>query len=215
MLANLLGNTNSPGLIHDALEEVYRMIQQEEGMFEASSNAFLTGEPPQIDLSQKDQDINVGERLVRRLVAEHLALNPHKDLPVSLALISIIHDVERIGDYTKSLSELAEMRPPIMANGNYAGLCREIQAAITPLFTLTLQAVKDSDEHCATEVMQRHRKIKAQTDTILSQAMAETVNQQDALYYTVGSRYLRRTSAHLSNIASSIANPFDQLGRND
>ena len=214
MFANLLGNSNSPGLIHDALGEVYRMLQQEEGMFASASDAFLTGEVPTLDLAKQDQDINLGERLVRRLVIEHLTLNPQQDLPISLALISIIHDVERIGDYTKSLAELAQLRPPIMQNGIYADQSREIQAAISPLFATTLEAFKESDEELAREVMEKHRAIKELTDKILQDALADPTSQKDALFYSVGSRFFRRISAHLSNIASSICNAFDQLGRN-
>ncbi|MDP6038779.1 MAG: hypothetical protein QGG64_09530, partial [Candidatus Latescibacteria bacterium] len=184
-------------------------------MFASSSNTFLTGETPDIDLSKADKDINLGERLVRRLVIEHLTLNPQQDLPASLALISIIHDVERIGDYTKSLEELSNLRPPIMPNGSYADMCRDIQADITPLFEMTLVALRESDVDTAKTVMQNHRAIKKQTDDLLQTAMKDENIQKDTLFYSVGSRFLRRISAHLSNIASSIPNAFDQLGRNE
>lgn len=215
MLKNLWGFPKSPGLINDALEEVYRMLEQEKDMFTCAADALITGETPDIDLSKADRDINMGERLVRRLVIEHLTLNPQEDLPVSLALISIIHDVERIGDYTKSLEELANMRPPVMQNGSYADRCRDIQAAITPLFEMTLEALRESDEEIAKNVMQLHLAVKKQTDELLQTAMQDENVQKDALFFSVGSRFLRRISAHLSNIASSIPNAFDQLGRNE
>jgi phosphate uptake regulator len=66
-----------------------------------------------MDIAEKDETINVGERMVRRMVAQHLTINPEQDLPSSLVLISIVHDVERIGDYTKGLIELSRFRPPI------------------------------------------------------------------------------------------------------
>lgn len=214
MLKNWWGTPKTSGLIQNALEEVYRMLEQEKGMFTCASEALITGRTPDIDLLKADQDINMGERLVRRLVIEHLTLNPQKDLPVSLALISIIHDVERIGDYTKSLEELANMRPPAMQNGAYADRSRNIQTAITPLFEMTLEALRESDEDIAKTVMQLHLGVKTQTDELLQAAMQDENIQKDALFYSVGSRFLRRISAHLSNIASSIPNAFDQLGRN-
>ena len=214
MLRHFWGGSKPGGLINDALEEIYRMLEQEQEMFEAAANALMTGQAPQVDVEKEDEDINVGERMVRRLVFEHLTVNPEQDLPASLTLIGIVHDVERIGDYSKSLLELGRLRPSgLHEGGKYASACDEIRNMIVPMIGQTLKALRESDPDLSEDVMRQHREVKKRTDELLEAAMQDTDVHRDAVLYSVGSRFFRRLSAHLSNIASSIANPFDQLGR--
>ena len=215
MLKDIFGTGKSGGLIHNALEEICRMLEQEEIMFRVACDALLSGQEPEMDVVEKDKDINVGERMVRRLVIEHLTVNPEQDLPASLTLIGIVHDVERIGDYTKGLIEFSKFHSPGFAEGKYAQMWSEIREKVEPILTQTREAFRESDAEIAREVMRRHREVKAQTDALMETAMQDPDAGRDAILYTVGTRNLRRISAHLSNIASGIANPFDLLGRND
>ncbi len=215
MLKAIFGTGKPSGLIHDAFEEIYRMLEQEEGMFQAACDALFTGQEPEVDVAKEDQDINVGERMVRRLVIEHLTVNPKQDLPASLTLVCIVHDVERIGDYTKGLIELSKFRPPSFEEGKYAQMWSEIRKMVEPILAQTLEAFRESDAEIAREVMRRHREVKAKTDALMVAAMQDPDAGRDAILYTGGARILRRISAHLSNIASGIANPFDLLGRNE
>ena len=203
------------GLINDALEEIYRMLEQEEAMFHSACHTLLTGQETDIDVAEEDETINMGERMVRRMVAEHLTLNPEQDLPSSLVLIGIVHDVERIGDYTKSLIELSRFRPVDLKGGPYADMCAEIADMIQPLLQQTLEAFRESDADLARKVMSRHREVKARTDDLVEAAMKDSTAGREATLYCIGARILRRISAHLSNIVSGIANPFDLLGRNE
>ena len=215
MLKNIFGTGKPSGLIHNALEEIDRMLEQEEGMFRAACDALLSGREPEVDVAEEDKDINVGARMVRRLVIEHLTVNPEQDLPASLTLIGIVHDVERIGDYTKGLIELSKFHSPDFAKGKYAQMWTEIRERVEPILAQTREAFRESDAEIAREVMRHHREAKAKTDLLLETALQDSDAGRDAILYTVGARNLRRISAHLSNIASSIVNPFDLLGRDE
>ena len=215
MLKKLWKREKTSGLIHDALEEVYVMLEREESMFRAVYDFLFLDKELEVDILIEDEDINVGERMVRRMVFEHLALNPERDLPTSVALISVVHDVERIGDYTKSLLELAKWRSESFGEKKHCSMCTEIRGKIEPLFGMTLKALKESDTELAREVMRRHRGIKAQTDTFVESVMLDSDGGRDAIVFSFASRFLRRVSAHLSNISSSVANPFDRIGKDD
>ena len=191
------------------------MLQRERGMFDAACDALLTDKIPALDVSKTDRDINSGERLVRRLVIEHLTLNPEQDLPASLSLVSIVHDIERIGDYAKNLVELARLRSSNFGDGKYANRCRELREDISPMLEMTHRAFVGQDPDLANQVMVRHRRIKEKTEEIIETAVQDPEAGRSALLYVVGSRYLRRISAHLSNVSSSISNPFDLISRND
>ncbi|MDA0335590.1 MAG: hypothetical protein O2782_10520 [bacterium] len=196
-------------LVHDAVSEVLRMLEQGHAMFEASCAALLTGQAPDGGLPQ-DADLNVSERVVRRMVFQHLIVDPQRDLSTSVALLSIVHDAERIGDYAKSLVELSPW-VPTDAGGPLGEHCRKLYAMVEPGFGATLKALRDSDTGAARQVMRGHREIKDLTDLILKQAIESDRGGGEAVVYAVASRYVRRISGHLSNVASVVVNPVDQV----
>ena len=71
------------------------------------------------------------------------------------------------------------------------------------------QALRDSDEEAARQVMRDHAKVKEFTDRMLEEAME--AEGREAIVYAVASRYMRRVSGHLSNVATAVINPVDQL----
>ena len=96
-------------------------------------------------------------------------------------------------------------------DGQYAEMCRDIHARVLPFFDLTVRALRDSDAGAAREVMEKHLEVKERTDDIIVAAMEDKQISHDAVLFTLTSRYLRRVSGHLSNVASSVVNPLDQL----
>ena len=60
--------------------------------------------------------------------------------------------------------------------------------------------------------MRQHHQVKARTDLVIETVMEDPVVDHQAVLFSIAARFLRRVSAHLSNIVSSIANPFDRLG---
>lgn len=211
MFENIIKSRKRTALLYDAIEEVIAMIERAEHIFSIAWESILSGESTTIDVKQEDQNINLGERLVRRYILQHLALNPDQDLPTSLALLSVVHDVERVGDYAKNLIELNQWSMLVEKDNEYAQQCRELHQIISPCFGQILEALRHSNTDLARQVMRHHEVIKQRTDTLLENIMATEGNKREAVLYTLISRYLRRTSAHLSNIASSIVNPFDQI----
>ena len=205
---------NRSHLINQARQETVVMLDRAHQVFGIAWQ-ILTENGESEHLAKLDQEINDGEQIVRRLVIEHLTMNPEQELPASLTLVSIVHDVERLGDYAKSIAELRDMSDATLANVGLGKRCREVQAEIEPMFTLAIQGITDDDEAKAATLMARHREIKAQTDKITSDAVANEHSDRSDLLAVLVSRYLRRVSAHLSNIVSSIINPFDLISRDN
>ncbi|HAA75293.1 TPA: hypothetical protein DCE37_09255 [Candidatus Latescibacteria bacterium] len=209
----MLGQSqNRSHLIDQALGVTLSMLEKARDVFGVAWDHLVEGGSDE-RISKLDQDINSGERMVRRLVIEHLTLNPEQDLPFSLTLASIIHDVERLGDYAKSIAELKEWSDSPLWTDGMGGQCREVKSRVEPLFDLAINAIRESDEEKATQLMNLHREIKASTDDITAEGLTGP-GAQDVLAVLVA-RYLRRVSAHLSNVASSVVNPFDLIARNE
>ena len=197
-------------LVHDAIEEVIQMIEKAESMFSISCDTLLNNKPT-ADITREDEDINTGERVVRRILFQHLMVNPSQDLPVSISVLSIVHDVERIGDYAKSLLELNQWGALCNPDSRYGEICRELQGMIKPLFGQAIQAMRDGDVDAARQLMQCHVEIKKRTDDFMRLAMEDSGADRDTVLHCLAARYLRRVSGHLSNVASSLVNPLDQL----
>jgi Na+/phosphate symporter len=205
---------NRSHLIDQAHKEIETMLDKAHQVFGIAWQILTEGAESD-RLSKLDQDINSGERLVRRLVIEHLTLNPDQDLPTSLTLVSIVHDVERLGDYAKSIAELRDMSDATLSEDGLGQRCRDVQAKIVPMFRLAIDGISEDDEEKAADLMARHREIKAKTDSITADGIGNEQSNRADLMAVVVSRYLRRVSAHLSNVVSSVVNPFDLISRND
>jgi Na+/phosphate symporter len=211
MFRDIIQTMKRTPLVYDAVQETLNMLVVVQRMFGSSCDVVFKGKPMATDLERDDDAINTGERLVRRMIVQHLTMNPSQDLPTSLALLSIIHDVERIGDYSKSLIELKDVGFELEEGSAHRNEACELHATIVPLFDQTLTALRESDADVARLVMNTHEEIKERTDQLLAAAVKGGGQGTGAMLYPLALRFLRRVSAHLSNIASSVGNPVDQI----
>ncbi len=207
MFKQIVETNKRTSLIVDAFEEVTHMVERAERMFDAACTAFMSDQERDVDVSAEDRAINEGERMIRRLVNQHLTINPTQDLPACLALFSIVHDVERIGDYAKSLSELCQWHSD--SEGSEAG--RQLHEKIAPLFGQLLQALRDEDIDAARQVMRTHEEVKIASDTFVTDSFQDEASNRHTVVQVMAVRFLRRISAHLSNVASSVVNPLDRI----
>jgi len=204
------------GLLLQALEETRKMLKREEKMFSTAVESLMYNREADIDLHRYDVEINRGEKIVRRMMLEHLTVNPKQDLPACLVLISIVIDVERIGDYTKSIFELGRLYDEGLSTDKYVEECHKMRQLIHPMFQQTIDAFIESRLDEAKEVMEKHKKIKANCDQLIKDVVTKgSIASGKCVVLTLLARYFRRVSAHLSNIASSVVNPFDEIGFDD
>lgn len=96
-----------------AIERSSLMLDRTNAMFRASVSSLREGDARArtLDIYQEDQLVNEYQRDVRRKVLQHLAVTGGLNLKAGLILTSIVIDIERIGDYTKNIVELADAHP--------------------------------------------------------------------------------------------------------
>jgi phosphate uptake regulator len=217
MWKELIGAFKKDNLYQQALAEACDMLETDGKMFEASVESLRHSDTVDIavDIYGLDKKINRAERDVRKKVMTHLVISGGAELAHGLALVSVVIDIERIGDYTKNIHDLARRHPARLDAGPLEPLLSEIESGIADAFRDTIRAFKDNNEDLAREVMAEYKEehssncekiidkvIEGQID--LSPADAATV----ALY----TRYLKRIGSHSRNIATSIVNPFHRIG---
>jgi phosphate uptake regulator len=203
--------------LNQAFDRSHEMLREDREMFEAAVRSLRERDDARLDLDiyAKDQRINAYQREVRRKVFTHLTLASGHDLHAGLALISVVIDIERIGDYTKNIVELALNHPGRLHCGPHEEVIRRIEATVKTMFSLLLEALLANDEAKAREVMSEHWWIARRGDEIvdaLSQKDEPDLPGREAVSTALYVRYLKRISAHLMDIASSVANPFDRIG---
>ncbi len=207
-------------MLQQAHDRSLEMLEADRDMFLAASSSLREHDDARIELDiyAKDQLINAYEREVRRKVLTHLALSSSRSIAAGLALVSIVIDIERIGDLTKNIVDLALNHPGRLTCGSLEEDIRKIETTVKTMFTLLIEAFPNGDDDKAKEVMSEHWWIARRSDEILNILIARTAPDlvcNDAVSTALYVRFLKRISAHLMNIASSIVNPFDRIGFRD
>jgi len=160
---------------------------------------------------ETDRKINHIQRKIRKQLVEHLIVAPGSDVPISLILMSITKDAERIGDICKNMYQLAEEMGGGLDGGRYEEHFRKILRETEALFGPVAKAFENSDKELGREVVEQARSLAKECDAVLSRLVKDNLPCREAVLYTLLARYLKRISAHLSNIASSVVMPLHKL----
>jgi phosphate transport system protein len=214
MLKKLFSLGKRSTLIETAFREVTAMLQQADRMLDYSLAVLLDNQELEVDLEVMDDVIDDAERMVRRSVLEHMTVSPRQDLVASLILASIVQEAERIGDFARGLAEIAALaKEP--RSGPFADELRTLAVRVRSLFEQCEEAFRKDDPVMAHTIMATQRELKAELNRYLQDIADSDLTADMALVYGSSATMLRRISSHLSNIVSTVIQPFDLIRRND
>ena len=144
MWKSLIGVFKKDNLCQQALNEACEMLETDGRMFEASVESLRHSDTSDIsvDIKELDKQINRSERDVRKKVMTHLVVSGGTELAHGLALVSVVIDIERIGDYTKNIHDLARRHPARLDAGPLDPLLTEIETGISQVFLNTNRAFR-------------------------------------------------------------------------
>ena len=164
------------------------------------------------DLSKRDVQINQVQREIRKQVITHLALSKDRgDVPYCLLLMSIVKDVERLGDYAKNLAGILEAGgAPIPADANGIEL-RGIRRATEATFGAVSEVFATSDRKRAVGLIEEGRKINRRCDDLVARVAKSTYDAATTTSMVLGARYYKRIESHLLNILSGVVMPLHKL----
>jgi phosphate transport system protein len=217
MLKELIKLFSRESLLDQAYSDVITMLKDDQEMFDEAVRTLRRTDTSELrfDFREKDRKINKFEREVRKKVLTHLSIQQGFDVAAALIVTSIVHDVERIGDYCKNIAELALAYPKKLQLGIYEERYKKAEEVISERIRNTTKALENFDTAYAVKILEGHRGITKGCDQMLKKLINEKVKGFSAGEYAalaLYTRYLKRTSAHLTNIASSIVNPFHRIG---
>ncbi|MCJ7579964.1 MAG: PhoU domain-containing protein [Candidatus Aminicenantes bacterium] len=204
-------------LLDRAFKRSYEMLDLTRDMFIKSRESLRQMEDCQIDINVRDKDLEINkyEREVRRDVFNHLAVRGTFNLPSGLALISIIIDIERLGDYSKNMVELAKEHPGKLTGGKFEEEIKKIGNDVTDQFDITKHCLENDDPVEGKAQLEKYFYINKACDRLVYALVREedpNIRAGDAVALGLYIRWLKRINSHLRNITTSIVNPFDRIG---
>ncbi|MDX1493691.1 MAG: PhoU domain-containing protein [Longimicrobiales bacterium] len=163
-------------------------------------------------ISKADVAINKLERSIRRQVITHLTLgSARRDVTYSLLLMSIVKDVERIGDYAKNLAEVrGEGGASIPSDANGDEL-RKLRSIVENAFERTSDVFRLSDAGGATELMTELRSVNRRCDQLIASVAKGSYDAATTTSLVLGARYYKRIGSHILNVLSGVVMPLHKL----
>ncbi|TSA24175.1 hypothetical protein D4R71_07475 [bacterium] len=213
MLKELIKLFKKSNLYKEAHMDACIMLNRANNMFDNAS-AQLRGREiphPDIDIFYEERKVDKTERAVRKKVLIHLSATGAMDTPGAIILIGIVIDIERVGDYTTNILELARAANMKLDAGILEDELTDIELEVEHLFDVVSKAFEEYDKDVAETVI--NKKLTRRCEILLHQLMTEDIglNVQNAVVAALYIRYLKRIAAHLLNIATSLVQPFEKV----
>ena len=195
------------------------MLTLSHEMFVDSVNALRSGEKNKVikSIKQRDADINEYHRDIRKKVVTYYSISKDvTNINSGLVLINMVVDIERLGDYTKNILDLAKHHPEKLISENISDDLRVIEKAVIGRFGDTIKAVEKMDEEIAKDLIKSYRNdLGKLSDSLVASSISGNLQigeEHKASSMVLYARYLKRIGAHLKNITSVVVNPFESVG---
>ena len=195
---------------YDMLDLTYKMYLQAKEVLRNTEHTEL-----EFDISDEDIEVNKYQREVRKDVFNHLVLTDGEQLSSGLVLVSIVIDIERIGDFTKNIVEIAQSHPQRLHGGKFEDDLLRIEDAVDDNFKRTIDVFKTSDEVAARKLIKEYKWVPRVSDKILMSLVKQedpSITSGSAAALALYFRALKRINAHLRNVTTSVVNPFHRIG---
>lgn len=193
--------------------KVSQMFEHDRHEVELAMAALLgdvDGREVNDEVRTTDQKVNRAEREIRQELVVHASVFGSIEIPTVLIYMSIVKDIERVGDYAKNLLDLA-LEGASLGEGPDADEWRVLAAEVS-------EFIADAAETFAQRDGARAQVLLTQGDGMLSRfddAVSALVTGEDARGQNVARalvlRYLKRVVAHLLNVLTAVVMPVHRL----
>jgi len=214
MLKQLITLWKHQSFMTKVVEEFGQMLADDREVFSHAWGALqgrVAIEEVKASIHEKDKSVNRRERDIRRMLLEHLAVNPGQDVSGCLAMMSVVKDAERIGDYAKNIFDLAVLLKGQGKEMKYSSRLSAIQERLEEHLTQLKGAFIEGNEGPAKAILTGYTALKNECSQVLEDLFGDQLSTQDAVATALLSRFLKRINSHISNIASGLIYPIDEI----
>jgi len=215
MLRELLAIFRSENPLSVMGEEFGRMLKLTLEMSLCAGKIFFENRNNPEDrtrIYEQDVQVNQLERSIRKKVVAHVTLPGNTpDVPYCLLLMSLVKDVERIGDYAKNLAELVDIRSEPVADDDVVQELQEIRRGVEDAFQSTWEIFESSDTERAMKYIRQGRDLAHRCETLILRIARGSYDASTAAVLVLCSRYYKRIGGHAINILSSVVMPLHKI----
>ena len=203
-------------VMRQVVEAVAQMLVDAEYVYEHAWETCTGLEEPAAEkkaLRDHDRAVNRNEQEVRRMLVEHLTINPGQDTAGCLAMTIMAKDAERLGDQAKNIFDLGRRcSGKEVRKMKYFPRLNTLRLEIGKLLPKLQQAVLKSDEKLAHEILEGYSGNKDECARLLEDLHEEKdLPSREAVTTALLCRYLKRINGHVGNVASGVIFPLQNI----
>ena len=209
----------SEDLLSQAWDESREMLEFSEDMFSSAVKYLRRGVKIKKlkKLKKEDKKINEFQKNVRKKVVTHFSVSKNIDnLPNGLVLLNMVIDVERLGDYTKNILDMAIYYPEALVSEELLPELNTLENEVRLRFQKTCESIGRQDIVLAEHLLKTHQESLAiVSDNIVHNCISGKIdfeNNKQATVVPLYARYLKRIGSHLKNISTTMINPYEYIG---
>lgn len=198
-------------------DRIQQMLADDRHAFDLAMRSLLGGEPAgevKKELKATDQKVNEGERQIRRALVVHASVFGEFSTPAVLVYMSVVKDIERVGDYAKNLLDLAKDGADFSTLPDVEHW-RQLVDEVAGYITTSAEVFKARDTERANELLRQGDAMLDTFDDRVSDLVSGRDQGPQPIARALAHRYLKRVVAHLTNLLSAVVMPIDRLDHFD
>ncbi|MEX0869732.1 MAG: PhoU domain-containing protein [Nitriliruptoraceae bacterium] len=190
-----------------------RMFVDDRHSFDVAMSALVGGASPGTvgeDLRNTDHRVNEAEREIRRELVVHAGVYGGIETPTILVYMSIVKDVERIGDYAKNLFDIAG-DGVVLDAGDLMNEVVTLRSSISEMISEVAETFSQRDGDRSRALLEQGDAMLDDFDQRVSDLVTGRISGAHDVAYALTYRYFKRIVAHLMNVLSAVVMPVDRL----
>lgn len=196
----------------DMLELVETMILEANAVYWGKVQTAAERE----DLYRRDVKVNKLQRSTRRAVITGLSGSSSGNLPYGLMLMSLVKDIERLGDYAKNLAEIPsrthdDLAERALPDDDVVYELRLISDSIMTLAREAKSVYAEGNRERALELTEIGRATAKRCGRLVETIARSPYESAISVDLVLATRFYKRIQGHLLNLLSSVIMPLDKL----
>lgn len=199
--------------IEEVEETLVEMMNNARHVYEEAMGAVFGGgksKETKKDLKKTDKEINIAQQEVRRSLVMHASVSPSVDMADTLAYMSVVKDVERVGDYSKNLYDLAKYGTDFSTATDFDHL-DGYRERVGQLMEDATTVFASRDAEGAQRLVDKADAFLDDYDSNVKAAFQSDGPASDAVARALYFRFLKRITAHVMNLMTALVVPIDRL----
>jgi len=193
--------------------KLVQMLADDRHSFDVATATLLTGADTSVvgpDIRESDSRVNRAERELRQALVVHASVHGTSRVAAILVYMSVVKDVERIGDYAKNIFDVANGGADLSEQSDSAELIG-YRDRISEMITEVARAFVAEDADAANALITEADGMQDEFDAKVAVLVMSDRLGSEAVPRALLFRYYKRIIGHLMNVLSAVIMPLDRL----